>query len=59
MAAKRNEIEAMVIIVNIQMMQSKVYGKQFEYENFKGNSIDELRNLQDIMVIEYNNTFKK
>lgn len=56
--AQRNEIEAMTVIINIQMMQDKVYGKRFEYDDFKGNSIEELRELQDKMIIEYNNTFK-
>jgi len=58
MKNNRNEIEAMGVIVNIQMMQEKVYGKKFEYKQFKDNTIEELRNLQDRMIIEYNNTFK-
>ncbi len=53
----RNEIEAMTIICNIQMMQDKVYGKKFEYKQFNGNSIDELYKLQDAMIKEYNATF--
>ena len=55
---QRNEIEAMNIICNIQAMQQIVYGKQFEYEKFKGNTIEELRKLQEQMIIEYNQTFK-
>ena len=51
---KRNEIEAMTIICNIQMMQDKVYGKHFNYDRFAGNSIEELRELQDQMIKEYN-----
>lgn len=57
--AFRNEIEAMTIICNIQMMQDKIHGKHFEYNQFNGNSIDELRDLQDRMIIEYNGTFSK
>lgn len=55
---KRNEIEAMTVICNIQMMQDKVHGKHFEYDQFNGNSIEELRDMQDRMIVEYNNTFK-
>ena len=51
---ERNEIEAMTIICNIQMMQDKVYGERFDYDRFKGNSIEELRELQDQMIKEYN-----
>ena len=54
---ERDEIEAMTIIVNIQMMQDKVHGKHFEYYQFNGNTVNELRNLQDEMVKEYNATF--
>lgn len=50
----RNEIEAMTIICNIQMMQEKVYGSKFEYYQFNGNTIDELRDLQDSIIKEYN-----
>ena len=55
----RNEILAMTIICNIQVMQTKVYGKQFEYKQFNGNSIAELEDLQERMIVEYNATFKK
>ena len=54
LVGNRNEIEAMTIICNIQMMQEKVYGSKFEYYQFNGNTIDELRNLQDAMIKEYN-----
>jgi hypothetical protein len=54
---KRNEIEAMAIICNIQMMQTKIYGKQFEYKEFSSNSIYELRELQNNLITEYNKTF--
>ena len=55
----RNEILAMTIICNIQAMQQKVYGKQFEYKQFNGNSIAELEDLQGRMIVEYNATFKQ
>ena len=55
---QRNEIEAMNIIINIQTMQEKVYGEKFEYKQFNGNTIEELRKLQNDMIIEYNKTFK-
>lgn len=53
----RNEFEAMTIICNIQMMQDKVYGSRFEYDQFNGNTIEELRELQEKMIKEYNATF--
>lgn len=53
----QEEIQAMNVIVNIQMMQQKVYGKAFEYDQFNGNNLDELYALQDQMIVEYNNTF--
>lgn len=55
----RNEVEAMTIICNIQMMQDKVHGEHFEYWRFNGNTIEELRNLQDEMIKEYNASFKQ
>jgi hypothetical protein len=58
MKNNRNEIEAMGVIVNIQMMQEKVNGKSWEYKQFKNYDIEQLRNLQDKMIVEYNNTFK-
>lgn len=55
---ERNEVEAMTIICNIQMMQDKVNGSHFEYHQFNGNTIEELRDLQDEMIKQYNATFK-
>jgi hypothetical protein len=55
----RDEIEAMTIICNIQMMQEKIHGKSFYHWQFNGNTIEELRNLQDEMIKEYNATFTK
>lgn len=58
MKQQRNEVEAMTIICNIQQMQQLVYGKQFTYEQFNGNSIDELRTLQEQLIQEYNQYIK-
>jgi len=55
---KRNEIEAMTIIINIQMMQNKIYGSSFEHSFFEVNTIDELRTLQSDLLIQYNKTVK-
>ena len=51
---KRNEIEAMYIICNIQQMQKCIYSKSFAYDDFKGNTIDELRDLQNNLITDYN-----
>jgi len=52
------EIEAMQIICNIQTIQKKTTGSSFDYDSFNGNSIEELRNLQEIAIKDWNNTFK-
>ena len=57
MKNNRNEIEAMGLIVNTQAMQEKVNGKRWEYKQFKNYDIEQLRTLQDSMIIEYNKTF--
>lgn len=51
--------EKMQVICNIQLMQEKVYGKSFEYEKFNGNTIDELRQLQEDLIKEYNKSIIK
>jgi hypothetical protein len=53
----QQEIEAMNVICNIQMMQQKVYGESFAYDQFNDNTLEELRTLQDKMIVEYNNSF--
>jgi hypothetical protein len=53
---ERNEIEAMNVIINIQQMQRIMYGKSFLYNDFNANTIEELRTLQDSLIIVYNNT---
>lgn len=50
----RPEIEAMYVIINIQQMQKVIYGKSFAYDDFNANTIEELRNLQDKLIPEYN-----
>ena len=57
MKNNRNEIEAMGLIVNIQTMQEKVNGKRWEYKQFKNYDIEQLRTLQDNMIVEWNKTF--
>lgn len=59
LVGRRDEIEAMTIICNIQMMQEKVHGKSFYHWQFNGNTIEELRDLQENMIKEYNATFTK
>lgn len=51
---QRNEIEAMTIICNIQMMQDVAYGQRFEYNQFSANSVEELRKLQESLIPVYN-----
>jgi len=52
------EVEAMTIICNIQAMQSRLYGDNFSYDSFNGNSLEELRKLQDTLIPEYNAAVK-
>ena len=51
--------EAMTIICNIRMMQEKTFGEAFPFKSFQSNTIEELRNLQEIAIKEYNKTFVK
>lgn len=55
---ERNETEAMNIIINIQTMQDALYGKHFEHADFNGNTIDELREIQDELIVLYNKHIK-
>lgn len=48
-------IQSMSVIINIQMMQERIYGKSFEYNQFNGNTLDELYDLQNKMIEIYNN----
>ena len=52
------EVEAMTVICNIQAMQTRLYGKCFDYDQFNGNTFEELRNLQDTLIPEYNKAVK-
>ena len=53
------EIQAMDVIINIQTMQKKIYGKLFDHNDFNGNSLDELYELQSSLIPEWNKTFVK
>ena len=53
------EAEAMTIICNIQAMQSRLYGDNFSYDSFNGNSLAELRALQDRLIPDYNAAVKQ
>jgi len=50
---------AMQIICNIQAMQEKIHGQHYTIQQFEGNTLDELRELQYLMIEEWNKTFKK
>ena len=53
------KVQAMQIIVNIQTMQEKIYKRRFSFEEFQGNTLDELMELQNNIIEEWNNTIKK
>ncbi len=52
------EAEAITVIGNIQAMQTSLYGQCFDFDKFNGNTLDELRNLQDKLMPEYNNALR-
>ena len=52
------EVEAITVIGNIQAMQTSLYGQCFDFDKFNGNTLDELRNLQDKLIPEYNNALR-
>lgn len=51
---QRNEIEAMNIICNIQAMQKEIWGDSARYDQYKNNSVDELRAIQSELLKAYN-----
>lgn len=53
------QAEAMQIICNIQTMQDKIHGIHYSFEQFVGNTLAELMELQNLMIEEWNKTFKK
>ena len=53
------QAEAMQIICNIQTMQDKIHGIHYSFQQFEGNTLSELRELQNLMIEEWNKTFKK
>lgn len=52
--AQRNEIEAMDIICNIQAMQKAIWGDAARYDQYKSNTVDELRAIQTELLKAYN-----
>ena len=52
--AQRNEIEAMNIICNIQAMQKAIWGDAARYDQYKSNTVDELRAIQSELLKAYN-----
>jgi hypothetical protein len=52
------QCQAQAIICNIVTMQKIIYGKSFEFSDFIDNTIDELRNLQNMLLCEYNEAVK-
>jgi len=52
--AQRNEIEAMDIICNIQAMQRAIWGDAARYDQYKSNTVDELRAIQSELLKAYN-----
>lgn len=51
---QRNEIEAMDIICNIQAMQKAIWGDAARYDQYKNNTVDELRAIQSELLKAYN-----
>lgn len=54
----QEQIQAMAVIVNLQMMEEKISGRRPEYKEYKRMSLEELHELQEQKIKEYNNTFK-
>mgnify|MGYP003352164172 CR=1 FL=1 len=52
------QVQAMTIICNIQMIQEKIHGKHFSFSDFADNSLNELWSLQDIAIKDWNNYLK-
>ena len=50
------QVEAMQLIINIQTMQERIYKRRFSFEEFQGNTIAELRELQNNIINEWNKT---
>ena len=53
------QAEAMQIICNIQAMQDKIHNQYYSFEQFASNTLAELRELQNLMIEEWNKTFKQ
>lgn len=50
------QVEAMQLIINIQTMQERIYKRRFSFQEFQGNTLDELRELQNNIINEWNKT---
>jgi hypothetical protein len=51
--------EAMQIICNLQTIKNKIYNIQYYFEDFNQYTIDELRYLQNNLLIKWNNKIKE
>ena len=56
---KINEIEAMQVICNIQVMQEKIDGTKLPYKYFSKFSCDELHEMQNNLINDYNSSLSK
>lgn len=52
------QVEAMQLIINIQTMQERIYKRRFSFEEFQGNTLNELRELQNNIINEWNSAVK-
>ena len=52
------KVEAMQLIINIQTMQERIYERRFSFNEFTGNTLAELRELQNNIINEWNKTLK-
>ena len=48
----------MTVICNIQQLQKAIWGENATYEQYKNNSVEELREMQNELIKEYNQKFK-
>jgi hypothetical protein len=55
----REQSEAMQIICNLQTIKNKIYNREYYFEDFNQFTIDELRYLQNTLLIKWNNKIKE
>lgn len=53
-----DNLVAMTVICNIQQLQKAIWGENATYEQYKNNSVEELREMQNELIKEYNQKFK-